>query len=151
MKTICGIDCSGCGLKDNCKGCFATNGRPFGGECVAAGCYKFGGEKCFIEYKNRLMNEFNSLGIADMPAITELFQLNGAYVNPEYTFPNGEKVRLLDNSKIYLGGQVQKADSDRFYGFVADDNCLLVSEYGCDGADPEIIVYKKRCSCKQKR
>lgn len=25
MKTICGIDCSGCGFKDNCKGCEETN------------------------------------------------------------------------------------------------------------------------------
>lgn len=28
MKTICGIDCSECGLKANCGGCEATNGHP---------------------------------------------------------------------------------------------------------------------------
>lgn len=63
MKTICGIDCSGCGFRDNCKGCTETNGRPFGGDCIAAECYKSGGENYFIAYKERLIEEFNALGI----------------------------------------------------------------------------------------
>ena len=33
-KSICGIDCSQCGLKETCGGCRATNGKPFGGECM---------------------------------------------------------------------------------------------------------------------
>ena len=144
MKTICGIDCTGCGFRETCKGCEETNGRPFGGECIAAECYRAGGEHCYIAYKNRLMEEFNGLGIADMPPITNLCQLSGAYVNTEYPLPNGEKVKLLDDTKIYLGYQVEKINSDRCYGLVADNNFLLVSEYGCNGADPEIIVYKKR-------
>ncbi len=40
------------------------------------------------------MEEFNTLGIPDMPTITTLCQLSGAYVNLEYTLPNGEKMRL---------------------------------------------------------
>ncbi len=32
MKTICGIDCTGCDWTEVCKGCAETNGRPFGGE-----------------------------------------------------------------------------------------------------------------------
>lgn len=144
MKTICGIDCGGCAFKDNCKGCRETDGHPFGGECIAAECYKSGGENCFVACKNRMIDEFNALKIADMPAITDLFKLSGAYVNLEYPLPNGEKIKLLDDTKIYLGNQVEKANSDRCYGLVADDNYLLVCEYGCNGADPEIIVYKKR-------
>lgn len=62
----------------------------------------------------------------------------------EYVFPSGEKVKLLDDSKIYLGYQVEKHGSDRCYGLVADDKYLLVCEYGCNGTDLEIIVYKKR-------
>ena len=58
--------------------------------------------------------------------------------------PNGEKIKLLDDTKIYLGYQVEKANSDRCYGLVADNNHLLVCEYGCNGAEPEIVVYKKR-------
>lgn len=144
MKTICGIDCGGCGFNDNCQGCLETNGHPFGGECIAAECYKSGGENCFVAYKNRLISEFNSLKIADMPTVTALCQLSGAYVNLEYTLPNGEKIKLLDDTKVYLGYQLEKANSDRCYGLVADDNYMLVCEYGCNGSDPEIIVYKKR-------
>ena len=144
MKTICGIECSGCSFKDNCKGCLETDGHPFGGECIAAECYKSGGKDRFIAYQNRLTDEFNSLGIADMPVITTLFPLRGAYVNLEYPLANGEKIKLLDDTKIYLGCQVEKANSDRCYGLVADDDYLLVCEYGCNGADPEIILYRKR-------
>lgn len=144
MKTICGIDCSGCGRKETCKGCEETNGYPLGGECVAAECYKAGGKNCFLAYKNQLIEEFNALGIADMPTIRELCQLCGAYVNLEYTLPNGEKIKLLDDSKIYLGYQVEKENSDRYYGLVADNHYLLVCEYGCNGADPQVIIYKKR-------
>ncbi len=79
MKTICGVDCSKCAFKDNCKGCMETNGHPLGGECVAAKCYQSGGEKCFLQYK-----------------------------------------------------------------FVADNDYLLLCEYGCNGAEPEIVIYKKR-------
>ena len=46
--------------------------------------------------------------------------------------------------KVYLGSQVEKHNSDRCYGLVADDNYLLVCEYGCNGVEPEIILYKKR-------
>lgn len=144
MKTICGIDCSGCGFKDNCKGCAETNGHPFGGECVTAECYKAGGENCFITYKNHLIEEFNALGIIDMPTITTLCQLSGAYINSEYILTNGERVKLLDDTKIYLGYQVKKVNSDRCYGLAADNHYLLVSEYGCNCTDPEIIVYRKR-------
>lgn len=144
MKTICGIDCSGCGWKEACKGCAETDGHPFGGECVTAECYKAGGESCFIAYKNRLIEEFNALGISDMPTITTLCQLSGAYVNLEYTLPNGEKIKLLDDTNIYLGYQVEKENSERCYGLVADNNYLLVCEYGCNGAEAEIVVYKKR-------
>ena len=144
MNTICGADCGKCGSQSQCKGCMETNGRPFGGSCVVAECYKSGGEHCFAAYKKRLIEEFNSLGIADMPAVTTLCPLNGAYVNLEYTLPNGEKAKLLDDTKVYLGYQLEKANSDRCYGLVADDMYLLVCEYGCNGADPEIVVYKKR-------
>ena len=54
------------------------------------------------------------------------------------------KRQLLDDTKIYLGYQVEKVNSDRCYGLVADNEYLLVCEYGCNGAEPEIIVYKKR-------
>lgn len=54
------------------------------------------------------------------------------------------RIKLLDDRKIYLGYQVEKKDSDRWYGLVADREYLLVCEYGCNGEDPEIILLKKR-------
>ena len=95
MNTICGIDCSGCPMKENCKGCAETSGKPFGGECVTAECYKTGGEICFKVYKEALIEEFNALGIADMSKITELCQLCGSFVNPEYTLPNGADAEIV--------------------------------------------------------
>lgn len=144
MRTICGIDCAGCNWKEACKGCAETNGRPFGGECVAAECYKSGGESGYEKYKNRLIAEFNALGIDNMPPVTNLCQLSGTYVNLEYTLPGRQKTKLLDDKKVYLGYQLEKEKSDRCYGLVADDHFLLVCEYGCHGEDTEIILYKKR-------
>lgn len=94
--------------------------------------------------KQRLIEEFNALGIADMPQVTDLCRLSGGFVNLEYTLANGEKVKLLEDGKTYLGYQLEKEQGDRCYGLVADERYLLVCEYGCNGADPEIIVYKKR-------
>jgi len=144
MKTICGIDCGDCGMKDQCKGCAETGGHPFGGECIAARCYEAGGETCFLAYKRRLIEEFNALAIADMPEVEELCQLSGAYINLEYSLPGGMKTKLLDDTKIYLGYQMEKKDSDRCYGLAADDHNLLVCEYGCNGSEPEIVIYKRR-------
>ena len=83
-------------------------------------------------------------GIEDMPTITNLCPLNGAFVNLEYPLSNGKKIKLLEDSKIYLGYQVEKTGSDRCYGLVADREYLLVCEYGSNGENPEIVVYKKR-------
>lgn len=92
----------------------------------------------------KMIEEFNALNIKDLPEITELFELKGEFVNMEYTLLNGEKVKLLDDNKMYYGCQVEKESLERCYGLVADENYLLVCEYGLNGADPEIIVYKKR-------
>ncbi len=36
MKSICGIDCTNCELCSTCNGCAATEGQPFGAECLVA-------------------------------------------------------------------------------------------------------------------
>ena len=149
MTSICGIDCSNCRIKERCKGCTETNGYPFGKECIAARCYKHGGKDAFCKYKNQLISEFNALGIPDMPQITELCVLYGAYVNLEYPLSNGEKIKLLKDNDLYLGYQVEKKNSNRCYGLVADDGYLLVCEYGCNGSDPQIVAYKRRFSQRE--
>jgi hypothetical protein len=50
----------------------------------------------------------------------------------------------LDDNDIYLGNQVEQADSDRCYGIVANEDFILICEYGCNGSDPDIVLYKRR-------
>ena len=151
MKTICGTDCSQCAMQAACKGCMNTNGHPFGGDCVAADCCHARGYRYCAECtaatcacKAKLMQEFNALHIPDMPPVTELFPLNGSYVNLSYPLPNGQTVKLLKDENVYLGTQLPKANSDRCYGLIADAAYLLISEYGENGADPIIVLFKKR-------
>lgn len=41
MESICGLDCCDkCERKAQCGGCIETEGRPFGGKCIAAQCIK---------------------------------------------------------------------------------------------------------------
>lgn len=126
MASICGADCSNCGMKENCKGCIETDGHPFGGECVVAKCYKHGGKDTFCEYKKQIISEFNALEIQDMPQITDLCALCGAYVNLEYSLSNGQKIKLLEDSNIYLGYQVEKRTATN-----AMDWLRMMNTYWC--------------------
>ena len=126
MCSICGLDCcKECSRREECGGCQKVDGHPFGGTCIAAECIKRGGQEEFLKLK-------------------ELHLLNGFFVNLEYPLANGQSVKLLEDKKIYLGNQIERPGSDRCYGIVADESYLLVCEYGCNGTDPEIIIYKKR-------
>lgn len=145
-KTVCGCDCEECGgMKSGCKGCSAISV----GCIVAQCCNDLGRESCeecrgACELKDSLINEFNALGIEDMETVTQLNALSGGYINLEYTMPSGQRIKLLDENKIYLGNQLCKKESDRCYGLAADKSFLLVCEYGDQGADAEIVVYKRR-------
>lgn len=68
----------------------------------------------------------------------------GSFMNVAYTLGNGETVKILNDEKIYLANQICKQNSDRFYGIAADENNILVCEYGENGSDVEVVVYKKR-------
>ena len=82
-------------------------------------------------------------GIAGL-AVDDLNLLTGSYVNLPYPLANGSTVRFLKDDDIYLGNQVERADSDRCYGVVANEDFILVCEYGCNGSDPEIVLYTRR-------
>jgi len=92
--------------------------------------------------KHQLIDEVNALGIKDMPHIDNLFVLQGSFVNMEYVI-NGNKVKLLDDNATYWGNQVEKGDG-RCFGIACDEHHILVSEYGKDGADAEIVTLKRR-------
>ena len=126
-KSMCGLDCEQCGMKSECKGCAATDGKPFGGSCMIAECCKNSKKGCCgscweknCDMKSRLMDEFNALGIEDMPKVENLWALRGSFVNLEYTLPSGQKIKFWDDDRVYLGNQLEKKGSDRCYGLTAD-------------------------------
>lgn len=150
MNSICGVDCTKCGYgkNNNCNGCIQSKGCPFGKQCFIAKYITIGGLDNYEILKKQLIDEFNSLKIPGMPEIKELSALNGAYVNIEYPLFNGGSVKFLRDNDIYLGTQVEcefnDGDMIRCFGLVANMDFLLVSEYGANGDNPEIIIYKKR-------
>ena len=150
MKSLCGADCDNCGYgkSNNCKGCKNTNGCPFGKQCFIAKYILIGGKDNYELFKKQLVDEINELHIPGMPIIDDLNPLNGTFVNLKYPMPNGKFVQLLDNNEIYLGNQVESDFNDgeilRCFGVLANMDFILVSEYGPNGDNPEIIIYKKR-------
>lgn len=97
-----------------------------------------------MNLKEELIIEFNALKIKDMDEITDLNLLDGSFINLEYILQSGQRVKLWDDNKKYWGNEICKKGSDRCYGLAADENHLMVCEYGSEGADAEIIIYKKR-------
>jgi len=91
----------------------------------------------------RLIKEFNALGIADMHEVTELHKLPGDYINLESRLPNGEMGRILDDNKMYYGNQICRPGSSRCYGLAADEHQLAVFEYGDNGSDSVLVVWKR--------
>ena len=150
MKSICGADCDNCeyGKNKGCKGCTNTNGCPFGKQCFVAKYILTGGKENYELFKNQLIDEINEITISGMPKIKELVPLNGSFVNLSYTLPNGNSASFLENDEIYLGTQVESEFNDgniiRCFGVLANMDFILISEYGPNGENPELIIYKKR-------
>ena len=144
-SAICGANCSECMMKANCKGCAETKGCPFGKQCFIADYITVGGKEKYQEFKQTLINEFNELHITGMPEVKDLFALNGSFVNLEYTLPSGQFVNFLDDSSIYLGNQLESEFGEgRCFGIVAGPDFLLVCTYGANGAEAELVEYKRR-------
>ena len=138
MLTYCGVNCcKECDRLLECGGCERCKGHPFGGSCVAER------NKDFQFLKRQLIDEMNAFGIKGF-APAELNLLTGSYVNLSYPLANGSTVQFLKDNDIYLGNQVEQADSDRCYGVVANEEFILICEYGCNGSDPELVLYKRR-------
>lgn len=114
-----------------------------------ASCQNFGGSfvaernKDFPSLKRRLIDEINAFGIGEL-TVDDLNLLPGFYVNLSYPLENGSTVQFLKDKDIYLGNQVERTDSDRCYGIAANEDFILICEYGCNGSDPEIVMYKRR-------
>ena len=99
----------------------------------------------FDEFKKKLIDEINDLHIEGMPKVEKLNALVGKYVNLEYRLPNGVNVKFLDDGATYLGNQLESEfDGNRCFGFLANMDFILICTYGAEGADPELVMYKKR-------
>ena len=86
---------------------------------------------------------FRALDIPEMEELTDLNALRGSLINIPYTLPSGQTVKLWDDDRIYLGSQLHKKGSGRCCGVAADETYLAVSEYGGNGEDAEIVVFKR--------
>lgn len=99
----------------------------------------------FEAFKRKLIEEINDLHIEGMPRLDKLNALVGRYVNLAYRLPSGVDVKFLDDGTTYLGNQLEpKFGGDRCFGVLANMDFILISTYGCEGKDPELVLYKKR-------
>ena len=106
---------------------------------------ELGGNESLKKFKELLIRECNDLHIEGMPEVKTLNFLIGSYVNMEYSLPNGQKVKFLDDNTTYLGTQlVCEFGGDRCFGIVCNMDFLLVCTYEENGENPELVIYKKR-------
>lgn len=99
----------------------------------------------FEEFKQNLIEEINALNIEGMPKVEKLNALVGKYVNLEYPLPNGAAAKFLNDGTTYLGNQLESEfGGERCFGVLANMDFILICTYGTDGADPELVLYKKR-------
>lgn len=103
-----------------------------------------GAEK-FEEFKSKLIEEINALGVDGMPQVKKLNALVGGYVNLEYRLPNDRVVKFLNDNATYLGTRLEcEFGGDRCFGIVANMEFILICTYETNGANPELVIYKKR-------
>ena len=99
----------------------------------------------FEQFKKKLIDEINALQIDGMPKVKKLNALVGKYVNLAYPLPNGTAVPFLDDGTTYLGTQLESEfGGERCFGVLANMDFILICTYAAQGADPELVLYKKR-------
>ncbi len=99
----------------------------------------------FEKFKKKLVDEINDLHIEGMPKVEKLNALVGKYVNLAYRLPNDMNIRFLDDQTTYLGNQLESEfGGDRCFGVLANAEFILVSTYGPEGENPELVMYRKR-------
>ena len=119
--------------------------------CYADGTYTYSDMDDLIRvwqfeaFKQQLIKEINDLKIEGMPRLDRLNALVGKYVNLEYRLPGGASVKFLDDGTTYLGNQLEpELGGDRCFGVLANMDFILICTYAEGGADPELVLYKKR-------
>ena len=127
--------------EDYCKWCYTDGDYTLD---IWRKYVELGGKEKLKEFKKQLIKEINAfLDIEDLPELEDLNVLPGEYVNMEYTLPNGQKAKFLDDRQTYLGSQLE-GDFGRCIGIAANMECILICSYEENGENPELIIYKKR-------
>ncbi len=99
----------------------------------------------FEAFKKKLIAEINDLQVEGMPKLTRLNALVGSYVNLAYPLPSGASVKFLNDQTTYLGNQLESEfGGERCFGVLANMDFILICTYEKDGANPELVLYKKR-------
>ncbi len=99
----------------------------------------------FEAFKKKLTEEINGLHIEGMPKVEKLNALVGSFVNLKYRLPSGAEVKFLNDQTTYLGTQLKsELCEDLCFGVLANMDFILICTYEADGANPELILYKKR-------
>lgn len=99
----------------------------------------------FEMFKKQLIEEINVLHIEGMPKVEKLNALVGRYVNLAYRLPNGANVKFLDDQTTYLGNQLEsELGGERCFGVLANMDFIMICTYEAEGANPELVLYKKR-------
>ena len=99
----------------------------------------------FETFKKQLIEEINALHIEGMPKVEKLNALVGRYVNLAYRLPNGASVKFLDDQTTYLGNQLEsELGGERCFGILANMDFIMICTYEAEGANPELVLYKKR-------
>lgn len=145
-RSLCGANCAECPSEKVCPGCAETNGYPFGKQCYLANYILTEGMESYLAFKKSLIDEINALHIAGMETVIELYALVGSFVNLDYPVPGGS-VKLLRDDEVYLGAQVKDLSDESgksCFGVIAREDFILVCTYGENGANPELILFKRR-------
>ena len=80
-----------------------------------------------------------------MPRVEKLNALVGSFVNLAFPLPSGDSVKFLDDAATYLGNQLESEfGGERCFGILANTDFILVCTYEANGANPELVLYKKR-------
>ena len=146
----CGMPLEDCDISKEADGFFNEEYCKW---CYADGKYtldiwkryaEIGGKERLEEFKAQLIREFNELlSMEGLPRVENLNVLSGEFINMEYTLPNGERVKFLDDKQTYLGSQLE-GEAGVCYGIAANMDFLLICSYEENGENPELLVYKKR-------
>ena len=99
----------------------------------------------FEAFKKQLIREINDLHVEGLPEVKSLNALVGSYVNLAYRLPSGMEVKFLNDQATYLGNQLEsELGGGRCFGVLANMDFILICTYEANGANPELLLYKKR-------